>query len=133
MVRESGIAVQCRGTITERILPFLTSATRRTRISSNISNPLNFFKRKAQSGGRKDELLTEQFSIAVIDGAEAPHEAKLRREMRVCPTCSYHIVNPMTDRCPRCFSAVPLSEHTNCGDCDYKGNCALAELHGKKG
>lgn len=93
---------------------------------------MNFFKRKSQSGGGKEELLTEQFSIAVIDEAEALHEAKLRREMRICPTCSYHIINPMTDRCPRCFSAVPLSEHTNCGDCDYKGNCALAELHGKK-
>lgn len=50
-------------------------------------------------------------------------EAKLRSEIRYCATCAYEIRNPMTDRCPRCFAQVPLSEHTNCGECSHQGNC----------
>jgi hypothetical protein len=50
-------------------------------------------------------------------------EDKLKKEMRTCPTCSYTVNNPMTDRCPRCFSMIPLSEHTNCGECSHQGDC----------
>lgn len=56
-------------------------------------------------------------------------ERKLASEVRSCPTCSYVISNPMTDRCPRCFGAVPLSEHTNCGDCSHQGSCEFQKLH----
>ena len=73
--------------------------------------------------------LSEQFSLTVLDQAGEEHQSKLKSEVRICPTCSYRIVNPMTDRCPRCFGAVQLSEHTNCGECDYQGNCALADVH----
>jgi hypothetical protein len=55
-------------------------------------------------------------------------EEKLRMEVRHCPTCSYEVSNPMTDRCPRCFSLIPLSEHTNCGDCSHQGNCVFKQL-----
>ena len=89
--------------------------------------------RKKEGGKRKKEELSEGFSLTVIDTARGEHQEKLKREIRICPTCSYRIVNPMTDRCPRCFSHVQLSEHTNCGECDYQGNCALAEVHRKIG
>ena len=56
------------------------------------------------------------------------HLAKLEAEERRCPTCGFRIINPMTDHCPRCFSSVPPSDHTNCGECDYQGNCELAQL-----
>ncbi|MCE2503823.1 MAG: hypothetical protein J4G05_07165 [Chlorobi bacterium] len=76
-----------------------------------------------------DQKLSEQFSLTVLDNASAEHQAKLREEVRICPTCFYQIINPMTDRCPRCFSYVELSEHTNCRECDYQGNCALVDLN----
>jgi uncharacterized paraquat-inducible protein A len=55
--------------------------------------------------------------------------SKLASEVRSCPTCSYTVSNPMTDRCPRCFSSVPLSEHTNCGECSHQGACEFQKLH----
>lgn len=55
-------------------------------------------------------------------------EQKLELEKRTCATCAYTIHNPMTDRCPRCFSTVPLSEHTNCGDCAHQGNCEFERI-----
>lgn len=86
-----------------------------------------FARRKKKE--EESERLTEEFSLNVLDSVEAEHQAHLRSEIRTCPVCSYEVINPMTDRCPRCFSAVPPSDHTNCGECDYKGNCALAEVH----
>ena len=62
--------------------------------------------------------------VVQIDLAE-----KLATEVRTCPTCRYIITNPMTDKCPRCFSAVALSEHTNCGDCSHQGACEFQKLH----
>lgn len=59
---------------------------------------------------------------------ELPIAEKLALEVRTCPTCSYTIANPMTDRCPRCFSPVALSEHTNCGECTHQGNCEFEKL-----
>lgn len=44
------------------------------------------------------------------------------KEKRHCPTCNYEILNPLTDRCPRCFSLVPREELT-CGECSHQGNC----------
>ena len=61
-------------------------------------------------------------SLTVVD--DVPLQRKLESEARTCPTCSYRISNPMNDRCPRCFTTVPLSEHTNCGECSHQGNCA---------
>lgn len=89
------------------------------------------FRRKAKAQDVREPVqgLSEEFSLDVLNDAEEEHRAKLKSEVRTCPTCSYEVVNPMTDKCPRCFSTVPLSEHTNCGECDYKGNCALAEIH----
>lgn len=64
------------------------------------------------------------FSLPVLNnGAEVSLEQKLQLEVRRCPTCSYIVTNPMNDRCPRCFSTVALSEHTNCGECSHQGNC----------
>ena len=85
-------------------------------------------RKKKEKGSREKELLTEEFSLTVLNDAGEEHQARLRSEIRNCPECAYQIVNPMTDRCPRCFTSVPPSEHTNCGECDYKGNCALAEV-----
>ncbi len=60
-------------------------------------------------------------------------DRKLELEARICPTCSYRITNPMNDRCPRCFTTVPLSEHTNCGECSHQGNCTYAGGPGIEG
>jgi len=49
-------------------------------------------------------------------------EETLRDERRLCKQCSYEILNPLTDRCPRCFSTVERIE-TNCGSCTHQGNC----------
>lgn len=76
--------------------------------------------------------LSEQFTLNVLESATDDHQQKLKQEVRSCPVCSYQIINPMTDRCPRCFSQITLSEHTNCGECDYQGNCALASVHNAK-
>lgn len=66
----------------------------------------------------------ESLSLPVLNNpSELSLEAKLQLELRRCPTCAYSINNPMTDKCPRCFAAVPLSEHTNCGECSHQGNC----------
>jgi len=60
------------------------------------------------------------------DGDALTLDEKLAMENRRCPTCGYAITNPMNDRCPRCFGIVPLSEHTNCGECSHQGNCSYA-------
>jgi hypothetical protein len=57
---------------------------------------------------------------------------KLAAELRTCVTCGYSVTNPMTDRCPRCFAAIALSEHTNCGDCSHQGACEFQKLHAMK-
>ncbi len=71
---------------------------------------------------RKNKNLT----LPVLNGGELPLTEKLRLETRRCITCGYTIANPMNDRCPRCFAVVPLSEHTNCGECSHQGNCTYA-------
>lgn len=70
-------------------------------------------------------LAPEVLSLPVLNDNPALAQ-KLASEVRVCPTCSYDITNPMNDRCPRCFTVVPLSEHTNCGECSHQGNCTYA-------
>jgi len=65
--------------------------------------------------------------LEVVTAETLQLEEKLRLETRTCGTCRYVINNPMTDRCPRCFSIVPLSEHTNCGECSHQGNCAFQQ------
>lgn len=67
--------------------------------------------------------------LTVLNGAPDDLERKLAMEVRLCPTCNYTITNPMSDRCPRCFTTVPLSEHTNCGECSHQGNCAYGGGH----
>jgi hypothetical protein len=82
---------------------------------------MELFKRKIKPNPMPDTIL-----LPVVDAAASGSlEAKLRSEVRHCPTCGYQIINPMTDRCPRCFGSVPLSEHTNCGECAHQGNCAF--------
>lgn len=80
--------------------------------------------------GRKKLTKTtppEQIPLPVLQGNVAlTLDQKLELEVRRCPTCNYTITNPMNDRCPRCFGIVPLSEHTNCGDCSHQGNCTYA-------
>ena len=63
------------------------------------------------------------FALPVLNEPALTLEQKLDKELRTCPTCSYSVNNPMTDRCPRCFSLIPLSEHTNCGECSHQGDC----------
>jgi uncharacterized paraquat-inducible protein A len=53
---------------------------------------------------------------------------KLAAEVRSCTTCGYSVTNPMTDRCPRCFAQIALSEHTNCGDCAHQGACEFQKI-----
>lgn len=80
-----------------------------------------FFKRKA------DTSRPPLPALPVLNGtADAELQRKLSMEIRTCPTCSYTVTNPMNDRCPRCFTTVPLSEHTNCGECSHQGNCTHA-------
>jgi hypothetical protein len=76
---------------------------------------------------RKPKPVANLLPVLNNTGSESL-EAKLRAELRYCATCNYEIINPMTDRCPRCFSLVPLSEHTNCGDCSHQGNCAFHQI-----
>lgn len=80
--------------------------------------------------GKKKSIATpppEQISLPVLDGKAAlTLDQKLELETRHCPTCGYTITNPMNDRCPRCFGVVPLSDHTNCGECSHQGNCTYA-------
>jgi hypothetical protein len=77
---------------------------------------MSLFKRKTKGMGESMEI-----SLPVLNNPEL--QQKLDSEVRTCPTCSYTITNPMNDRCPRCFTVVPLSEHTNCGECSHQGNC----------
>lgn len=48
-------------------------------------------------------------------------------ETRDCPQCGYTILNPLVDRCPRCFAAVARIE-VECGSCAHQGNCEIAAL-----
>jgi len=58
---------------------------------------------------------------------ELPLLEKLRAEQRRCPQCNYEIADPLTDRCPRCYSAVARVE-TNCGECSHQGACEFSKL-----
>lgn len=55
------------------------------------------------------------------------HDEQLRSERRNCPRCGYDILNPLTDRCPRCFSHVERTA-ANCGSCTWQGNCEFVHL-----
>jgi hypothetical protein len=55
------------------------------------------------------------------------HEEQLHAEKRHCPHCDYLILNPLSDRCPRCFGVVPR-EVAHCGSCTHQGNCEFAQL-----
>lgn len=79
------------------------------------------FKRKNRTG---DPIQLPD--LTVLNTERDALERKLAMEIRLCPTCNYSITNPMSDRCPRCFTTVPLSEHTNCGECSHQGNCTYA-------
>lgn len=83
-------------------------------------------KRERRDAGR-NEPGSHRLELDILVASEA-HLEKLRTEERLCSTCGFTIINPMTDRCPRCFSSVPPSDHTNCGECDYQGNCELARV-----
>jgi predicted Zn-ribbon and HTH transcriptional regulator len=63
----------------------------------------------------------------MTDQSAHTHDDQLRREKRQCPRCGYDIMNPLSDRCPRCFSAVERTE-TNCGSCTWQGNCEFGHL-----
>ena len=89
------------------------------------------FKRKAkQSPPGVPPAAPPVIELTVLNGGGAELQRKLDMEVRLCPTCNYKITNPMNDRCPRCFTVVPLSEHTNCGECSHQGNCTYAGSHG---
>ena len=81
-----------------------------------------FTRRKSD---KKRSVAASGLTLPVIQ--DAAMQAKLRSEVRYCGTCSYEIRNPMTDRCPRCFSNVALSEHTDCGECSHQGNCSYGQ------
>lgn len=74
----------------------------------------------------KAETPSATFSLPVLNNPATTLQEKLDKEKRSCPTCSYSVNNPMTDRCPRCFSLIPLSEHTNCGECSHQGDCTYS-------
>lgn len=82
---------------------------------------MSLFKRKT----KQEKEGGIELSLPVLNNPEL--EQKLTMEVRTCPTCSYTITNPMNDRCPRCFTVVPLSEHTNCGECSHQGNCTYQQ------
>lgn len=83
---------------------------------------MGLFKRKSKMVASPAAL-----ELPVLHGtADAELQRKLSMEIRHCPTCRYEVTNPMNERCPRCFAVVPLSEHTNCGECSHQGNCAHA-------
>ncbi|MEP7217611.1 MAG: hypothetical protein ABI876_01775 [Bacteroidota bacterium] len=82
---------------------------------------MTMFRRKGKEKPAGSGLALELPILG--NGADTELLRKLDMEIRSCPTCSYSIANPMNDRCPRCFTLVPLSEHTNCGECSHQGNC----------
>ena len=89
------------------------------------------FKRKAK---RETAAGPATIELPVLNGtADAELMKKLDMEVRTCPVCAYSITNPMNDRCPRCFTVVPLSEHTNCGECSHQGNCTYVAANGPQG
>ena len=88
-----------------------------------------FRRKRSGRDEREDDGRGEvRLELEVLPASSPEHRAKLQTEERRCPTCRFMIINPMTDRCPRCFSSVPPSDHTNCGECDYQGNCELAQI-----
>jgi hypothetical protein len=93
-------------------------------IRSSDGEGMMLFKRKE----KKENAGSGIYELPVLNGAGDPElQQKLDLEVRPCPTCGYTITNPMNDRCPRCFTVVPLSEHTNCGECSHQGNCTYAQ------
>lgn len=83
---------------------------------------MGLFKRKD-----RNEVPAAVLELPVLNaGANAELHRKLDMEIRYCPMCGYKVSNPMNDRCPRCFTVVPLSEHTNCGECTQQGNCTYS-------
>jgi hypothetical protein len=42
----------------------------------------------------------------------------------MCPLCRYEIVNPLTDRCPRCLTTVAVAKPA-CGECVYHSGCDI--------
>ncbi|MBL7988104.1 MAG: hypothetical protein JNJ94_08580 [Chlorobi bacterium] len=86
-----------------------------------------FGKKKSTTAPQQPEQVPIPISIPILNGqAVLTLDEQLELETRNCPTCGYVITNPMNDRCPRCFGLVPLSEHTNCGECSHQGNCTYA-------
>ncbi len=59
------------------------------------------------------------------DDAPATLEQQLAAERRECGQCGYAVLNPLTDRCPRCFAHIARTE-LECGSCTHQGNCEFA-------
>ena len=49
-------------------------------------------------------------------------EEQLKLEERVCPDCSYHVTNPLYERCPRCYAVLPKLE-LYCQGCLHHSHC----------
>ncbi len=62
-----------------------------------------------------------------MSGENQSFEEIRASETRTCPQCGYVILNPLADRCPRCFAAVARTE-VECGSCAHQGNCEIAAL-----
>jgi predicted amidophosphoribosyltransferase len=58
-------------------------------------------------------------------------EEQLQRERRQCSRCGYDILNPLTDRCPRCFNHVERTV-LHCGSCTWQGSCEFAYVTEKE-
>jgi len=55
---------------------------------------------------------------------KSPDE-KLHCESRICPRCQCQITSPLTARCPRCLTALPLID-PGCNVCLHSSKCAIA-------
>jgi hypothetical protein len=54
-------------------------------------------------------------------------EEKLNSEVRVCPQCRYELRDPFLQRCPRCFSSVPVVD-PGCRGCFHRKSCPVAKI-----
>ncbi len=50
--------------------------------------------------------------------------------VRCCPQCFYELLDPLSDKCPRCFALVPRA-NTTCTGCLHRAECNIVSFTAK--